>query len=98
MAADQPEPSWNHLRAEAQLHSGDGKSAVRSLQTAIQVARAQNAKSWELRAATRLAEIWAEAGRRDDARDLLAPVYGGFTEGFQTGGLENAKRLLDNLG
>ncbi len=64
---------------------------------AIQVARAQNAKSWELRAATRLARLWAERGKRENARDLLAPIYDWFTEGFDTGDLKDAKALLDDL-
>ncbi len=87
----------HHLRGEALLHSGNSDSAAASLQMAIQVARAQNAKSWELRAATRLAQLWAEQGKRENARDLLAPVYGWFTEGLDTGDLKDAKALLDDL-
>ena len=87
----------HHLRGEALLHLGNSDSAAASLQMAIQVARAQNAKSWELRAATRLARLWAEQGKRDNARDLLAPIYGWFTEGFDTGDLKDAKALLDDL-
>jgi len=87
----------HHLRGEALLHSGDADSAVESLQMAIQVARTQQAKSWELRAATRLARLWAEQGKREDSRDLLAPVYGWFTEGFDTSDLKDAKALLEQL-
>ena len=64
---------------------------------AIAVARRQQAKSLELRAATRLARLWGEQGRRAEARELLAPVYGWFTEGFDTADLKEAKALLDEL-
>ena len=57
----------------------------------------QQAKSWELRAATSLARLWREQGRRAEARELLAPVYGWFTEGFDTADLKDAKALLDEL-
>ena len=87
----------HHLHGEALLYSGDAESAVESLQMAIQVARTQQAKSWELRAATRLARLWAEQGKREDSRDLLAPVYGWFTEGFDTSDLKDAKALLEQL-
>ena len=79
------------------MYSGDADSAVESLQMAIQVARTQQAKSWELRAATRLAILWAEQGNREDSLDLLAPVYGWFTEGFDTADLKEAKTLLEEL-
>jgi predicted ATPase len=65
---------------------------------ALSIARAQSAKSWELRAATSLARLWAEQGERGKARDLLAPVYGWFTEGFDTADLKEARALLDELG
>jgi predicted ATPase len=64
---------------------------------ALEVARAQEARSLELRAACDLARLWAEQGRRSEARDLLAPVYGWFTEGFDTADLKEAKALLDTL-
>jgi predicted ATPase len=64
---------------------------------ALDVARAQSAKSWELRSATSLARLWAEQGKRAQAHDLLAPVYGWFTEGFDTADLKDAKALLDTL-
>ena len=64
---------------------------------ALAVARAQQAKSWELRAATSLARLWRDQGKRDEARDLLAPVYGWFTEGFDTLDLKEAKALVDEL-
>ena len=64
---------------------------------ALQLARHQQAKSWELRAATSLARLWGEQGRRAEARDLLAPIYGSFTEGFATADLKEAKALLGAL-
>ena len=64
---------------------------------ALAVARAQQAKSWELRAATSLARLLNDQGRQHAARDLLAPVYDWFTEGFDTGDLRNARTLLGEL-
>ena len=66
-------------------------------QRALEVARKQQAKSWELRAAMSLARHWRSQGRREEARELLAPVYGWFTEGFDTHDLKEAKALLDEL-
>jgi predicted ATPase len=80
------------LLAENKLDEGQA-----SLQQAIRIAQAQQAKSLELRAATSLARLWGEQGRRGEARDLLAPVYGWFTEGFDTADLKEAKALLDQL-
>jgi predicted ATPase len=68
-----------------------------SLQQAIRIAQAQQAKSLELRAAHDLARFWGEQGRRAEARDVLAPVYGWFTEGFDTADLKEAKTLLNEL-
>ncbi|MCZ6872001.1 MAG: AAA family ATPase [bacterium] len=64
---------------------------------ALDIARSQQAKSLELRAATSLARLWQQQGKRQDAHDLLAPVYGWFTEGFDTADLQDAKALLDEL-
>ena len=64
---------------------------------ALAVARQQQARSWELRAAMSMAKLWRDQGQRDKARDLLAPVYGWFTEGFDTLDLKDAKALLDDL-
>jgi predicted ATPase len=61
------------------------------------IAREQEAKLWELRAAASLARLWRDQGRRGEARALLAPVYGWFTEGFATPDLKAAKALLDEL-
>jgi predicted ATPase len=63
----------------------------------LAAARKQQAKSWELRAATSMARLWRDQGKRDEARDLLAPVYGWFTEGFDTLDLKEAKALLEEL-
>jgi predicted ATPase len=65
--------------------------------TAIAIAQQQKARSFELRAATSLARLWRDQGKRDEARALLAPVYGWFTEGFDTLDLKEAKALLDEL-
>ena len=65
---------------------------------ALSVARAQQAKSWELRAATSLARLWRDQGKVRQARELLAPVYGWFTEGFDTRDLKDAKALLEGFG
>jgi predicted ATPase len=67
------------------------------LRRAIEVARQQEAKSLELRAATSLARLWRDQGKRAEARDLLAPVYAWFTEGFETRDLIDAKALLEEL-
>jgi predicted ATPase len=63
----------------------------------LEIARTQQAKSWELRAATSLARLWQQQGKRTEAYKLLAPVYGWFTEGFDTADLQEAKALLDEL-
>jgi predicted ATPase len=67
------------------------------LTNALTIARSQSARSLELRAARNLAELWRDQGKRDEARELLAPVYGWFTEGFDTLDLKEAKALLDTL-
>jgi predicted ATPase len=61
------------------------------------VAREQQAKSWELRAVMSMARLWCDQGKRRQAQDLLAPVYGWFTEGFNTLDLKQAKTLLEEL-
>jgi predicted ATPase len=75
----------------------DERQAEICFQQALDVARGQQAKSWELRAAMSMAQLWRDQGKRDEARDLLAPVYGWFTEGFDTRDLKEAKTLLDEL-
>jgi predicted ATPase len=76
----------------------DAAKAEGHFQRALAGARRQQAKSWELRAAMSLARLWRDQGRVQQARDLLAPVYGWFTEGFDTRDLKEAKALLDTLG
>jgi predicted ATPase len=93
---------------EAELHRLQGQllleddaanqpEAEACFHRAIEIARAQNARSWELRAATSLARLWRDQGNPDDARELLAAVYDGFTEGFDNADLKDAKQLLDEL-
>ena len=64
---------------------------------ALDIARHQQAKSWELRAAMSLARLWQQQGKRAEARELLAPIYGWFTEGFDTADLQEARVLLEEL-
>jgi predicted ATPase len=89
----------HRLRGEltARLPYPDPAKAEDSFRTALAIAREQGTRGYELRAATSLARLWGEQRRRGDARDLLAPVYGSFTEGFDTADLKDAKRLLDEL-
>jgi predicted ATPase len=75
----------------------DASQAERCFQQALAVARQQQAKSLELRAATSLARLWESQGKRQEAYDLLAPVYAWFTEGFDTADLIDAKALLETL-
>ncbi len=93
---------------EAELHRLKGELLLESDATnepeaevcfhrAIEIARSQKAKSWELRAATSLARLWCGQIKPDDARDILAPVYDWFTEGFDTSDLKDAKALLDEM-
>jgi predicted ATPase len=75
----------------------DEAQAETCLHQALDIARRQETKSWELRAAMGLARLWQQQGKRTEARELLAPVYGWFTEGFDTADLQEAKALLDAL-
>ena len=75
----------------------DHANAQGYFERALAVARQQQAKSWELRAAMSMARLWRDEGKHKEARDLLAPVYGWFTEGFDTRDLKEAKALLDEL-
>jgi len=80
------------------LRQGQSEAAEELYCKALTIAREQEAKLWELRAAVSLARLWCDQGRRAAARDLLSPVYGWFTEGFDTSDLREAKALLDELG
>ena len=93
---------------EAELHRITGEIALKSperdtakaqahFERALAVARQQQAKSWELRATMSMARLWCDQGKRKEARNLLAPVYGWFTEGFDTLDLKEAKKLLEEL-
>ena len=80
------------------IHAGEaGAEAEACFQHALTVARRQQAKSLELRAAMSLARLWQQQGKHAEARALLAPIYGWFTEGFDTADLQEAKALLDEL-
>jgi len=93
---------------EAEVHRVAGEIALKSPQRdvakaqacferSLTLARAQQAKSWELRAAMSLARLLSDQGKRQTARDLLAPIYDWFTEGFDTSDLRKAKALLGEL-
>ena len=71
--------------------------AEECLLRALDIARQQNARSFELRSATSLVRLWRDQGQRREAHDLLAPIFGWFTEGFDTLDLRKAKALLDEL-
>ena len=93
---------------EAEIHRTAGEIALMSpepdaakaeayFERALLISREQQAKSWELRAAMSMARLWRDQGRQQQAHDLLAPIYGWFTEGFDTMDLKEAKALLDEL-
>jgi predicted ATPase len=103
-AAETTRETWS----EADIHRTTGEIALSApepdatkaeacFERALAVAREQQAKSWELRAATSMARLWRDQGKRQQAHELLAPVYGWFTEGFDTLDLKQAKALLDKL-
>jgi predicted ATPase len=85
------------LKGELLLTQGDKTEAEASFHKAIEVARRQQAKSWELRATVSLCRLWRKQGRVDEARQTLAEIYGWFTEGFDTPDLQEAKALLEGL-
>jgi class 3 adenylate cyclase/predicted ATPase len=93
------EPEVHRLIGDLLLRRNPGAPdrAEASYRWAIERARSQEARSWELRAATSLARLWRDQGKPAEARHLLAPVYGWFTEGFDTPDLKDAKALLDHL-
>jgi predicted ATPase len=103
-AVDTTKETW----CEAEVHRIAGEIALMSpepdaakaqvyFERALAVARQQQAKSWELRGAMSMARLWCKQDRRGEARDLLAPIYGWFTEGFDTLDLKEARALLDEL-
>jgi predicted ATPase len=77
--------------------TGDLVAAEQSYHQALAIAKRQSAKLFELRSATSLARLWCDRGKRAEARDLLAPIYDWFTDGFDTPVLQDAKALLDEL-
>jgi class 3 adenylate cyclase/tetratricopeptide (TPR) repeat protein len=90
-------PETLRVRGEIRRQQGEEKLAEADFRAAIALAREMSAKAWELRAATSLARLWRDQGRRAEARALLALVYGWFTEGFDTPDLNEAKALLEEL-
>jgi tetratricopeptide (TPR) repeat protein len=92
-----PEAELHRLRGELLDATGDPSAAERSYHQALAVAKLQSAKLLELRASISLARLWCKQDRRGEARDLLAPIYGWFTEGFDTLDLKEAKALLNEL-
>ena len=97
-----------HRMDEAEVHrvlgellwqqpTPDWQAAESSFLKALEVARSQEAKGFELRAAMSLARLWQDQGKRSEACDLLAPIYGWFTEGFDTHDLKAARQLLESL-
>ena len=93
------EAEANRIAGEVALISSEQGAAKAQayFERALAVARQQQAKSWELRAAMSLARLWRDQGKPQQARELLAPVYGWFTEGFETRDLKEAKALLEEL-
>ena len=91
------EPKFQRLAGIALSGLNRLENAERAFQEALRVARTQQAKAYELRAAISLARLWGEQGRRTEAHEVLAPVYSWFTEGFDTLDLKEAKKLLDEL-
>src|SRR5207253_10539815 len=87
----------NRHQGQLLLRQGHSVAAEDLYRKALGIAEEQGAKLWELRAAASLARLRRDQGRHTEARDLLAPVYGWFTEGFDTQDLKEAKALLDEL-
>jgi predicted ATPase len=91
------EAELHRLKGELLLMQGDEAEAEASYERAIEIARRQGAKSWELRAATSLARLWHKQDRVDEARQMLGKIYDWFTEGFDTPDLKEASALLEEL-
>ncbi|HUK06663.1 MAG TPA: adenylate/guanylate cyclase domain-containing protein [Stellaceae bacterium] len=98
----QGETRWHshllHEKGRVLASLGETQGAEEALRAALDAARGQGARSPELRASTSLARLWRDQGKRSEARELLAPIYGWFTEGFDTPDLKEAKALLEELG
>jgi len=93
-------PDGGALAGEAwwkEKGAANAAQAEQSFRTAIEISRKQNARSWELRATTSPERLLAKQGKRDEARAMLAEIYGWFTEGFDTADLKDATALLDRL-
>jgi predicted ATPase len=91
------EAELNKHKGQLLMRHGRAEAAEELYRKALGIAQEQEAKLWELRAAVSLARLRRDQGRRSEARELLAPVYGWFTEGFDTPDLREAKALLDEL-
>ena len=91
------EAETHRLRGRLMQSLGDDAASEDCYRHALDVARRQSAKLWELRAAMCMARLWRDQSKREEARELLAPVYNWFTEGFDTLDLKEAKNLLDEL-
>jgi predicted ATPase len=91
------EAELHRQRGQLLLKQGNPEAAEQLYRKALSIAREQEAKLWELRAAVSLARLRRDQDRHAEARDLLTPIYGWFTEGFDTPDLKDAKALLDEL-
>jgi predicted ATPase len=90
-------PNAIRYRGALRLEVGQNELAEADFRDAITMAQKMSAKTWELRATMSLAQLWRDQGRRQQAHDILAPIYGWFTEGFDTPVLKDARMLLDEL-
>jgi predicted ATPase len=93
----QYEPEYHRIKGIALREQNDVQGSQAAFAAALRSARRRQMKAYELRAATDLARLWGEEGRREEAHGLLAPVYDWFTEGFDTRDLRNARALLGEL-
>jgi predicted ATPase len=91
------EAELNRHKGQLLLRQGHSEAAKELYRKALGIAQEQEAKLWELRVSVSLAQLHRDQGRRVEARELLAPVYGWFTEGFDTPDLREANALLDEL-
>jgi predicted ATPase len=91
------EAEMHRIRGKLLMSMNEHSAAEESYHQALGIARSQRAKFWELRAAISMAQLWRDQGKREEACELLAPVFAWFTEGFDTPVLQEAKALLDEL-